>query len=199
MRSCCIFYLLKCEYKCCVKRNGIVNNPLKCPLVFGRNCGSGYPTPAARWWRWLTYCCITPFYSQFWKGEIPNALKSLAWQINRKCIGLNPVVMLQGREHADMCRGGPAAFHIFFNREKVKFWETPPIIFLFVRVIFTLSWHYKDDKVNGMVCFSSFRFVCDYDEQFPIADDVSLLQQAMPVMYLYQLFLWMPHNSICCS
>lgn len=146
MRSCCIFYLLKCEYKCCVKRNRIVNNPLKCPLVFGRNCGSGYPTPAARWWRWLTYCCITPFYSQFWKGEIPNALKSLAWQINRKCIGLNPVVMLQGREHADMCRGGPAAFHIFFNREKVKFWETPPIIFLFVRVIFTLSWHYKDDK-----------------------------------------------------
>lgn len=30
--------------------------------------------------------------------------------------------------------------------------------------------------------FSSFRFVCDYDEQFNIADDVSLLQQAVPVM-----------------
>uniref|UniRef100_H3DD27 Activating signal cointegrator 1 complex subunit 2 n=1 Tax=Tetraodon nigroviridis TaxID=99883 RepID=H3DD27_TETNG len=26
------------------------------------------------------------------------------------------------------------------------------------------------------------RFVCDYDEQFPIADDVSLLQQAMPLI-----------------
>lgn len=65
---------------------------------------------------------------------------------------------------------------------------TPPRIFLLVRVVVTLSRHYKDDRVNGMVCFLSFRFVCDYDEQFPIADDISLLQQAMPVMYLYQLF-----------
>lgn len=31
-----------------------------------------------------------------------------------------------------------------------------------------------------------FRFLSDYDEQFPIADDVSLLQQALPVMYPYQ-------------
>uniref|UniRef100_A0A8C9YXB5 Activating signal cointegrator 1 complex subunit 2 n=1 Tax=Sander lucioperca TaxID=283035 RepID=A0A8C9YXB5_SANLU len=30
------------------------------------------------------------------------------------------------------------------------------------------------------------RFLSDYDEQFPIADDISLLQQALPVMYPYQ-------------
>lgn len=33
-----------------------------------------------------------------------------------------------------------------------------------------------------------FRFLSDYDEQFPIAEDVSLLQQALPVMYPYQLY-----------
>lgn len=27
------------------------------------------------------------------------------------------------------------------------------------------------------------RFLTDYDEQFPVADDISLLQQAVPVMY----------------
>lgn len=137
MRSCCIFYLVKCEYKCCNKRKAIVNNSLKFPLVFGRNCGTGYPTPAARWWRLLTNCCITPFYSQFWKGKIPNPLKILAWQIDLKCIVLNPVVMLQGREHADMCRGSPATFHIFFNREKVKFWISSKNIFVCACYIYT--------------------------------------------------------------
>lgn len=27
------------------------------------------------------------------------------------------------------------------------------------------------------------RFLLDYDEQFPIADDISLLQQAFPLLY----------------
>lgn len=34
----------------------------------------------------------------------------------------------------------------------------------------------------------------DYDEQFPIAEDVSLLQQALPVMYPHQL-----HSTYCCN
>lgn len=72
------FYLLKCEYKCCDKRN-VIGNTLKCPLVFGRNCGTGYPTRAAWWWRLLTNCCITPFYSQFWKGDTKSfKISSLA-------------------------------------------------------------------------------------------------------------------------
>lgn len=40
---------------------------------------------------------------------------------------------------------------------------------------------------------SFHRFLSDYDEQFPVADDVSLLQQALPDMYPYQL----PCNYFC--
>lgn len=60
---------------------------------------------------------------------------------------------------------------------------------------------HEDDRVTGGGCFSSFRFVCDYDELFPIADDVSLLQQAIPVMYLYELFivLFDGANKIFCT
>ena len=32
------------------------------------------------------------------------------------------------------------------------------------------------------VCLFLPRFLSDYDEQFPIADDISLLQQALPLM-----------------
>lgn len=71
--------------------------------------GDGSPTAASHL-----------FTANFGRVKYQILLNSLAWQINMKCIGLNPDVMLQGREHAHMCRGGPAAFHIFFNREKVK-------------------------------------------------------------------------------
>lgn len=58
-----------------------------------------------------------------------------------------------------------------------------------------LVFHFSLFKFNAM-CVKGFavwflrpsRFLSDYDEQFPIADDVSLLQQALPVMYPYQLF-----------
>lgn len=33
-----------------------------------------------------------------------------------------------------------------------------------------------------------FRFLSDYDEQFPVVDDISLLQQAVPVMYPYHFY-----------
>uniref|UniRef100_A0AAQ5YV05 CUE domain-containing protein n=1 Tax=Amphiprion ocellaris TaxID=80972 RepID=A0AAQ5YV05_AMPOC len=33
-------------------------------------------------------------------------------------------------------------------------------------------------------------FLSDYDEQFPIADDISLLQQALPVMYPPQIYVY---------
>lgn len=39
-----------------------------------------------------------------------------------------------------------------------------------------------------MTVVDSLRFLSDYDEQFPIADDVSLLHQALPVMYPHQLY-----------
>uniref|UniRef100_A0A6Q2XUJ5 CUE domain-containing protein n=1 Tax=Esox lucius TaxID=8010 RepID=A0A6Q2XUJ5_ESOLU len=46
------------------------------------------------------------------------------------------------------------------------------------------GWDFKENVclLFILVCLS-VRFLADYDEQFPVADDVSLLQQAFPLMY----------------
>lgn len=78
----------------------------------------------------------------------------------------------QNWKHGILCRWSSTELHSFPSREKVNYADI-------------------SQQGHGCVCnllqpmflSLSLRFLADYDEQFPIVDDISLLQQAFPHLY----------------
>lgn len=145
---------------------------------FRRTCGRDCRTPVAGWWTRLTCCCITRVYSRSWRGETSTSAATTSHHRWILVVPFSfPFTLLQRRKCANIRRRASTTFHIFFNWEKVNSTTLVKTLWDFwLTFFFAESWHFK-----------CHRFLSDYDEQFPVADDISLLQQALPDMYPYQL------------